>query len=143
MVDLIAQSRVEPDRARSGMITPVLGQSAPGAPNGPSSASKLVQETFMKEILLSWRSKVDRSLPWKASSVRRLRAILLSTLHLRMKSCRMRKSTIRCRTHLIEWPVTFYINNKSLVIHPVLQVARPGYFKCGRQLGWPYTYQTV
>ena len=37
----------------------------------------------------------------------------------------------------------FYINNKSLVIHPVLQVARPGYFKCGRQLGWPYTYQTV
>ena len=50
VIDLIAKSRFEPDRTRSGMLTPV-GSQAPATPVGPSAASRMFRDFVVAEAL--------------------------------------------------------------------------------------------
>ena len=169
VIDLIAKARFEPDRTRSGMLTPVPSQ-APGTPVGPTSASRLIQglleadrvgldgkeDSETAAVDASWcmieASEERAELPdglvtnpenvpgQKQSEQIELSESSESDPSVTESSDEQEEEQVKVHEAIDKPPKPtsgdFYINNKSLVIHLVV---RPGFFRCGRKLGWLYT----
>lgn len=171
VVEQIAKSRFEPDRTRSGMITPSGDLANPATPIGPSSASRLVQDAFergpspiadnvvedeLAEEILGPFSKealdrnedveqpdqegLDMESSKKCSFEKELSETSESdpSVYTSSEGEASEEEQPKPQELVPRDPLAgeFYINNNSLVIH---LVSRPGFFRCGRKLGWLYT----
>ena len=170
VIQLIANSRFEPDRTRSGMLTPA-GSQAPATPVGPSAASKLFRDSFesgipLAEVLEQQLDETSPTGPWSlvgeldkpnivhsenevdqgqdlvesgqtepdlTDSSESNASVGSSSEAEESEEEQVCRDPIKPSEPMIG---DFFINNKSLVIHVV---SRPGFFRCGRKLGWLYT----
>ena len=169
VIDLIAQSRFEPDRTRSGMLTP-MAQQTPRTPVGPSSASRLLQQLFEEgeiaapEVMQPDEEKaVGGPEPFVEAEV--MPSVSDIGAPVPPGEVRSEERSDEDVSESSESDPSVYTSSEedeqpSAVVHAAFErppdpmlgdyfinnkslvihlVSRPGVFRCGRKLGWLYT----